>query len=428
MRPTPAPRKKRILAYSDFCGASTGFGVVSKHILRALYNTGRYEIDQLAINYFGDFYDRQQIPYVIVPAKLKNPQDPYGSKMFLESVAQKDYDYVLIINDTFVVEAVAAELARIREEKRSRGKSFKIIYYYPVDCKFLESAATMVRIADRAVAYTKFAAESTREVILEGRPTDIIYHGVDTTVFRPLPPEEKRSWRAQYLRQTDPEKFILINVNRNSIRKDIARTILAYSEFKKKVPNSLLYLHTLVRDGVNNHIIDLSVPCKELGLDPRQDVVFPVNYSAAKGFPEVIVNRLYNCGNAFISNHLGEGYGLSIIESMACKLPVIVPNNTVTPEIVGKAGYVYDCKELVYCDNSGFRKWGRMENILGKMFECYEDWKTDSPRLALKKQLGLEFTQKYTWRNVCKDWVKLFAELDEEGNQSPAPGTYAEVL
>ena len=99
----PLKSKRNILCWSDSVLASTGFGVVSKNILDALYKTGLYEIDQLAINYFGDFYDKEQVPYCLVPAKLGNPNDPYGNQMLLQSLNKKDYDYLFIINDTFVI-------------------------------------------------------------------------------------------------------------------------------------------------------------------------------------------------------------------------------------------------------------------------------------------------------------------------------------
>lgn len=428
-------RKHKVLVWSDAVVATTGFGTVARHILKALHNTGKYDIDQLGINYFGDFYDKEEIPYTIVPARLGNPQDPYGNQMFINSLQKKDYDIVFIINDTFVVEEVAKYIDKIRDHKKQHGKKlFKLVYYYPVDCKFLESASTMVKVADRAVAYTNFAKESTVQV--EGcRPTDVIYHGTDTNTYKPLSASEIAKYRKQYLKISDPDRFLIINVNRNSIRKDIARSILAFKEFRKEVPNSALYLHTVVKDGMGGHVIDLEVCVRELGLNTTEDVIFPRNYSAAKGFPEYVLNQLYNCADAYITTNLGEGWGLTITEAMAAGTPVIAPNHTTAPEILGpyrsptlpldknSRGYIYDCKEKVYVDNSGYRKWGRMEDILAQMILCYNDWKCAKkgryPKARYKARETIiknarEFTEKYSWNNVCKQWIKLFEEVSEE--------------
>ena len=49
--------KKQVLCWSDSPIIQTGFGVVTKYIMKALYNTGKYDIDILAINFYGDFYN-----------------------------------------------------------------------------------------------------------------------------------------------------------------------------------------------------------------------------------------------------------------------------------------------------------------------------------------------------------------------------------
>ena len=40
--------KKKVLIHSNFCKAFTGFGKHKKNILRYLFNTGKYEIFELA--------------------------------------------------------------------------------------------------------------------------------------------------------------------------------------------------------------------------------------------------------------------------------------------------------------------------------------------------------------------------------------------
>ena len=41
-------KKKSVLIHSNFCRAFTGFGKNKKNILRYLYNTGKYELVELA--------------------------------------------------------------------------------------------------------------------------------------------------------------------------------------------------------------------------------------------------------------------------------------------------------------------------------------------------------------------------------------------
>lgn len=302
-------KKIKMLAWSDAAVVQTGFGVVSKYVLKGLYGTGNYEIDQLAINYHGDFYDREECPYQLVPAKIGNPRDPYGLKMFGQSLVKNKYDIVWILNDTFVVQPVANVLDEVRKAYLDRGETPPMfVYYYPVDCKVLPNYAGMIDKADVPVAYTEFGINETLKVLphVEGR-LEQIYHGVNTSVIHPISKAERARWRKAYLKVND-DTFVITNVNRNSVRKQIPHTLLAFKEFKKLVPNSVLYLHTVPKDGG----IDLLQACKDLQLSPVKDVIFPANYSPSRGFPEEVLNRFFCCSDAFLTTHLGEGFGLCV--------------------------------------------------------------------------------------------------------------------
>lgn len=349
-----------------------------------------------------------------MPARLQDPNDPYGSAMFLSSLFNGDYDIVFVLNDTFAVEGVASHLEELKRRRADAGrKPFKLVYYFPVDCRLRPDMLGMLRHADIKVAYTDFAKEEGLKVGIES--DQVIYHGVDINTFYPLPREERLRWRREYLQVEDPNQFIIVNVNRNSRRKDIARTIHAFHEFKKQVPNSLLYLHTLPQDkgAGSNELIDLFIPCQQLDLQLGRDVIFPKNYTVVKGFPEAVLNRLYNCGDAFLSTHVGEGFGLTVVESMSAGTPVIVPDNTSMPEIVGRErGFMYECKEMCYVDNSGFRPVGRLEDIVQTMHKAYRAIQSGSALPV--RQKAREFAEQYSWDNVCKHWQQLFLRLAKQ--------------
>jgi glycosyltransferase involved in cell wall biosynthesis len=393
--------------------SSTGFATVGRHILKSLGSTGLYDIDLLGINYFGSFYDQKEFPYCITPARLGDPRDPYGNQMFIDALLKKEYDIVFIINDPFVVEGVARKLDEIRGIKAKNGqKQFSLVYYFPVDCRLWPEQSTMIKKADRAVAYTDFASAEAEKIGLKA--TDIIYHGAELESFTPLSQDQKRLLRKKYFGVTDDNTFVLINVNRNSLRKDVSKTILAFSEFHKKVPNSVLYLHMKMEDGTSdNQIVDLKPCLADLGLDPKREVIYPLQFNPAEGFPREVLNQLYNTADAYITTHLGEGFGLTILDAFCVGLPVIAPKNTSMIEIVNHdRGYLYPCKEKIYVDNSGFRPLGRTEDIVKSMMDCYMDWLTRSKRHQEVVSSAHEFVKEYSWEKIGKQWIKLFSELD----------------
>jgi glycosyltransferase involved in cell wall biosynthesis len=426
--------KKKLLCWSDDTQASTGFATVSRHILKALNDTGEYDIDHLAINFTGNFYDKNKVPYTIVSSRLKDPSDPYGCQMFIDSLQGKDYDYVLIINDTFVVNEVATLINEIRNIKsQKKEKPFSLVYYYPVDCRIIPEFSTMIKVADCSVAYNNFGKDVTNNA---GFSVDkVIYHGSDVENFHPISTEERKFFRKKYLGVDSDDTFVFINVARNSPRKDIARSILAFSEFKKQVTKDcLMYIHASIVDGVSGGTkLDLRIPIEELNLSITKDVIFPSNFHPGKGFSLDILNKFYNAADVAITTNLGEGYGIFLVEAMAVGIPVISPLHTSAYEIFGtdlpikeQRGYLFECKERIYIDNSGTRPFAHMNDIVDQMKLAYIDWLADKTnnypegRENMRQTMiknAMHFAHKYSWTNVCKDWVQLFKTLKPKAQQ-----------
>lgn len=406
--------QRKILVWADAPMAPTGFGTVTRYVLEQLHKTGEYEVDVLAINYYGQFYDSKEFPYQIVPARMGDPRDPYGNKMLLEALQRKDYDLLWILNDTHVVNGIVDQLDKLRTFKQQRGqKVFKVVFHYPIDCTVIEKAAKMIRFADAAVCITEYGKQETLKKMPDcNKDIDVVYHGCDPAKFHKVQQNMRRQWRARYLSVKSPDTFLWINTNRNSIRKDMARNILAFKEFRKHVPDSRIYLHCAHSD--NN--IELAVACEELGLSNKTDVLFPARLDLKKGgYPVEILNGLYNTADAFMSTTLGEGWGLTATEAMSAGLPILLPNNSSAPEIIGEneeRGYMYECEEQVWIDNSGYRPQGRLDTIVEKMLEVYEQ---RGSREQMEKLFNAKmWVNEHTWEIVSKKWFDIFERVLSE--------------
>jgi glycosyltransferase involved in cell wall biosynthesis len=399
--------KIKLLCWSDSPLASTGFGVVSKYVISSLYRTGRYDIHQLAINHHGEFHDTNQIPWQIQPAKLLDPRDPHGMKMFIRTVAKGNYDVVWILNDLYVTQEIVSELRRMLTDlSAAKRKIPKIVYYYPVDCKVLPDVSDLLDIADVPVCYTDHGHAETLAVKPHlSNKLKQVPHGINTHSFYPLNRTETRTWRKKYFGIND-DTFLVINVNRNSTRKQIPYTIQAFKEFRKSVPNSMLYLHTMARDQGG----DMLRVVQDQGFSANKDVIFPANYTPQHGVSDEILNRLYNCADMYISTHLGEGWGLSVGEALACGVPTLVPDNTCMPQLIGKQeerGYLYACNDEVYIDNSGVRKKGLIPDITSRMVDVYMSGrKEDNPKV----QAALKWAEEHDWNVVTPVWHTILTE------------------
>lgn len=414
--------KLKVLYWGDVPApiVHTGYAVVAQHILKALHNTDKYEIDVLGVNYFGSFYDKNETPYHIVPARLLEPQDPFGNKMLLRSLYQKKYDILFVLNDTYVTSGIAKN---IQEYKIKHHPDLKVIFYYPVDCNVLSNSSDLVRIADKPVTYTNFAKNKTLAEVPEvAHKLEVIIHGTDSETFHPLSVEQINNDRYQFFGVRPEDKtFVWINVNRNSVRKNLPKTIYAFAEFKKKYPDTKLYLHT----PIDENGIDLNICLHQLGLSTKTDVIFPQNYNPAQGFAASDLNRFYNASDCFISTSLGEGWGIGQCEAMAAGISVLLPDNTSTPEILqdGKNGFMYLCDESAFIDNQGYRRDGRIEDIVNNMIEVY----TTSPVTKITKlQAARKFTTDNSWEIINKQWIELFDRVAH--TKSVDPGLISQSL
>lgn len=404
--------KIKCLCWADSPTAFTGFGTVARNILSAIHSSGKYEIHQFAINFDGSFVDRDKFPWQLNPARLMNPEDPYGKEMFLKIVAQEDYDIIWILNDTFVTHSIADILKKICKKKKDIGRKVpRVIYYYPVDCRVKSNATGLIEIADFPIAYTEHGFQETIKTLPHLKDKlQIIHHGSDTKKFFPF---SKRiiSILKKEIFNIDPNSYLIINVNRNTARKQMTQTLLCFKEFRKKHPDTYLYLHANPFDRG----IDLIQCMNELGFELNKEVFMPPNYSSAHGVSDEILNQLYNCGDMFLTNHLGEGWGLTVTEAMACGLPVVAPNNSSMPEIIGNdRGYLYPCKEKIYIDTSGYRPMGLISDILIKMEEVYQaGWKHNNPRVIKARK----WVEKNDWQLINQKWLSIFETASIEQKQ-----------
>lgn len=110
--------------------------------------------------------------------------------------------------------------------------------------------------------------------------------------------------------------------------------------------------------------------------------------------PEGILNSFYNSLDLFIFPSLYEGFGLPILEAMACGTPVITSNISSMPEICGDAA--------MYLNNPL-----DAEELSKKIKILMENHK-------LRKKLsrnGLKRSKWFTWERCAREHMKIYEEV-----------------
>lgn len=407
----PEQQPIKVLAYCDSPTCATGFATVSRNILSGLYATGRYHVDILGINYWGDPHN---FPFRIWPTGINQDRDPYGRKKVFGQIPLMDYDLLFFLQDTFILDF----LPELHTQLKASGKKFKSICYYPIDGTPKEQWLRNIDVCDYTVAYSEFGKAESMKILPSMKEPLVIPHGANIKDYYVISDEEKRDFRVKFF-GPQADKFIFTNLNRNQQRKDIPRTIAAFAEFHKQIPESVLYLHMAEKDQG----WDLPQILDQYGLSTVTDVIFPKNFGPNQGYPRHIVNLIYNCSDCILSTTLGEGWGLSWTEAMATKTPVIMPANTALVENITeergwpvKSGTNPSLYTVFPHDNEVVRPLVDVEDMVRAMIEVYRNPK-EAKRRA-ENAYAWVVTQ-LEWNNsIVPKWVEVFDNAYKSLNET----------
>lgn len=395
--------KLRILYWGDAPTVSTGFGVVARHVLRALHDDG-YRVDCLSVNTSDRFHDPREFPYTILPAAT-SAQDRAGARSFARALsAPGALDLVLAQNDLSATHAAAGYINQLR----AQGKRLPpIVHYYPVDCAVRADFSGMLGAADINVTCTEFGRRETLKTFPDHVPR-VIPHGVDTRSFYPL--RERVACRQAVRRAFNvaPEAQLICAVAANSVRKDLPRTLAAFAALRSRhTADAVLYLHT---NPISNGI-DLNAAAASCGLVVGRDVIFPNDYHPCAGIPDVALNELYNAADLYFTTSLGEGWGLPVTEAMAAGLTVVAPRHTSLAELGAQdRALLYDCREAVWVDNSGYRPLGALDDIVAALARATALSSVERERITTN---ALTFARSLDWSRVVPHWLALIRETIE---------------
>lgn len=408
--------KIKVLAFCDTPSCATGFGTVSRNIFEGLYRTGKYQVDVLGINYWGDPHP---FPYRIWPVGTNSQQDPYGRKKICSMIPNMDFDLLFFLQDTFILDFLPELIPHLKQQ----NKEFKSICYYPIDGKPKEQWIKNISVIDYPVAYCEYGKAMSEEAYPNCPDLRVIPHGVNTREYFPRTDAEVAEFRKNYFGSRG-EKFVFTNLNRNQQRKDIPRTIMAFKEFKKQVPDAMMYLHMAMKDQG----WDLPEVCKSHGLDIRSDVIFPENFGPSQGYPREIVNMIYNISDCIVSSCLGEGFGLSWIEAMAARTPIIMPNNTALAEFITedrgylvKSGTNNSLHTVLGHDNEVIRPLVDVDDMVKAMLYVYNNY--DEAKQKAENAYQWVNTQMDWQDHIVPQWVNLFDEAYEDLKKSEVEET-----
>ncbi|BAZ06804.1 glycosyltransferase family 4 protein [Calothrix sp. NIES-3974] len=189
------------------------------------------------------------------------------------------------------------------------------------DIMWMNSVKSM-RNANHIITVSQVTAKDAVNILnIQPQQITVIPNTVDP-IFRQLSVTEIHAFRQQ--QGISPETLCLLNVGSNHPRKNLSTILQALKIVKSQ---GLLYKFWKVgsdftevqKQFISNHKLEDNI--HYLG-QPNKALLL----------------KLYNAADILLAPSLHEGFGITLIEAMACGTPVITSNTSAMPEVVGNAG------------------------------------------------------------------------------------------
>lgn len=239
----------------------------------------------------------------------------------------------------------------------------------------------MLRAADAVIAVSQATArDAVRLYGVSEERLHVIPEGVEAR-FCPAPPGEQARVRAAY----GVSAPFLLHVGTIEPRKNLTTLLQAYHALRAQ--RSDVGLALVGRRGW------LSEPffraLRGLGLEGEVRLLGAV--------PDADLIALYSAAEVFVFPSLYEGFGLPVLEAMACGTPVVCADNSSLPEVAGDAALLVPATDVA-------RLTAAIRRVLDDA--------------ALRRELrakGLRRAAGFTWEHAAHETLCLYHHLLAEG-------------
>ncbi len=234
-----------------------------------------------------------------------------------------------------------------------------------------------ITAADGTIAISSNTAKDVNQWLnVDQEKITVVPNGVGTK-FSMLDPQAVAEWKQKYAES--PEEICLLNVGTNHQRKNI---------------------ETVLR--VVKAIADLNLPIRlwKVGEDfyPEQKKYIEANnltkYITLINNPDSEdLIYFYNAADILLAPSLYEGFGLTILEAMACGTPTITANVSSLPEVAGDAAILVEPTDI--------------EEITQAILRIHKD-------AAFRQNLidkGLTRIKEFTWKKTAEQTANFYEKV-----------------
>jgi len=246
-------------------------------------------------------------------------------------------------------------------------------YWQHIQPRLLQSASRIIAIS-----------ENTRRDLLRFYPLSedhvvTIYPACDERYYQPCDRGEMDRVRAKY----GLASRLLLYVGGLGVHKNVITLVRAFGRVAGQIPHTLVLVGGVHHTSSDCHLSDAVAA---LGLSDRVRLLGSV--------PDEDMVPLYHVADLFLLASLNEGFGLVLVEAMACGLPVVAARAGSVPEIVDNAAWLIDDPR----DDAAFGE------AIGHSL-------ADEAMRAELRARGLMRANHFSWHNTARQTLELYADV-----------------
>ncbi|TCO90006.1 glycosyltransferase involved in cell wall biosynthesis [Bacteroides heparinolyticus] len=228
-------------------------------------------------------------------------------------------------------------------------------------------------------------SETERTNILKRFPTlenrlSVVYNGYGNQ-YHLLPEDETISVTRKYIAENE----YLLFLGNTDPRKNTRGVLRSYHEYLNRSKRKL----RLIVTGLEQTYVESLLA--DMGIDSCAAHIVYTGYVPGEDLP-----ALYNRAYAFLFPSIKEGFGIPILEAMACGTPVITGNTSAMPEVAGTGALLVNPQ--------------KPQEIADALLRL----ETDNLFYEQQVHYGLKRVEQFSWKNTAEEYVKIYSEISSK--------------
>jgi len=276
-------------------------------------------------------------------------------------------DAVILVGDP--------EAVRLRLLDTGSALGAKPVYnYVPIEGTGIPQSWELIWRFTKPVAMSRFGQGEIERIL--GREVPMIPHGA-SGAFHPVAPNDPGRYKGHTIQTKEAAKAafglsgktVVLRIDRHIYRKNYGAFFRVMRPILQQRPDVVCVIHCRPVDEYGNLYDLISREPGAVNHDPNSifgwshpQYILTGAHDTFRGLSDDDLNVLYNAADLLVSPTMAEGFGLTLLEAMACGVPVVSTNYSAVPEVVGPGGVLIE--PTAFVTNQYAHEWALVNEPL----------------------------------------------------------------